>query len=223
MKISIPGVQLSKVPPKVNVPRFAPAGDEKSGQFSARGGHGDYDDRGPNSGGAGAGAAVPFGHTHSGVSSKKVAKVEPVHMPGYDDRIGHHDGDADEYANERYEEYAPAGGGAGGAGGGYDEDDSHLPYTERKIKPKSNTYEVIDGGIDDDPNSFKTGGGPSKPVETFPEGQHPLEYVPEHLKLPTPEALGGKSKYVGFSVSFSFFFSSLLLSTFSSSARVLYA
>lgn len=60
---------------------------------------------------------------------------------------------------------------------------SSLPHQQANVD-----YSAV-GGIDDDPNAFRTGGGPAKPQEVFPEGQHPLDKVPGFLELPAPEAL----------------------------------
>ena len=179
MNINIPGVSLARAPAKVQKPKFAPESEEKSGYLSAR--------RVPDS--------APFDDPpHFGAynsptidskiaSGKKIAKVETVHHAAYDDRIGHDDHDEDQYADAKFEDERD------------EVDDSHLPYTERVIKPKSNVYEAALGGIDDDPNMYQAGAAPPKALEQFPEGQHPLEGVPGCTTTPTPEALGKASRY----------------------------
>lgn len=197
MNINIPGVSLAKAAPaKPQRPKFAPESDEKSGHLSSR--------RVPEIPSAfdempavGAAASAMHGayssprgdYVEGGMhpSGKKVSKVEALHHDAYDDRLGHGDdgrgggyGDEDDYADAQFEDERT----------GPAIDDAHLPYTERAIKPKSNVYDGVMGGIDDDPNSFRPGGGgSSKPTETFPEGQHPLDKVPNHQDLPNPEAL----------------------------------
>lgn len=149
--------------------------------------------------GAGGGGYQDNKHHSSG---KKVAKVELVHHASYDDRIGHNDGNDDAYADAKFDEDEGAGAGAGGypsargggGGGAGAEDDRHLPYTDRVIRPKNTSYEEALGGIDDDPNTFKQGGNAPKPAEQFPPGEHPLEDVANFLTLPSPEALAKKSR-----------------------------
>ena len=189
MKINIPGVALSK-PPKVTN-KFAPPGDEKVGYLSARRGEpaaaasANAFDEMPAVGAAAAGTAFHPGESkHS--SGKKVAKVEALDHAAYDNDVAGGGGDDSYYANDRYEDDSQF--------QQQQDDESHIPVVDRVIKPKSNVYEEIDGGIDDDPNSFRGGGGAPKAVERFPEGQHPLEGVPNCVNLPPPEALTGKSR-----------------------------
>lgn len=179
--ISIPGVSLTKSPPpkqQQQKPKFAP---EAEAPLSARRGS----DSGPNAfddtpltGAGGGGGYADMKHS----SGKKVAKVEAVHHAAYDDRIGHDDGNYDDaYADAKFDDDG-------------ENDDQHIPYTERAIKPKSSTYEEALGGIDDDPNTFKNGGNVPKPSEQFPPGEHPLEDVQNFLTLPSPEAIAKKSR-----------------------------
>jgi hypothetical protein len=181
MNINIPGVALAKAPPKVAPkPKFAPEYEEKNsdrgGAPAVAEGYSAFDEQ-PAVGAAASmrGAyASPADAKHA--SGKKVAKVETVHHAAYDDRIGHDEyEDADNaYSDAKFED---------------DQDESNIPYTERVIKPKSNIYEEALGGIDDDPNTFRAGGNVPKAQEQFPEGEHPLDKVPNHRDLPAPEAL----------------------------------
>jgi hypothetical protein len=183
MNINIPGVALAKAPPKVAPkPKFAPEYEEKSGFHSARGappaadGYSSAFDEQPAVGAASMRGAYASPADAKHASGKKVAKVEAVHHAAYDDRIGHDEyEDADNaYSDAKFED---------------EQDDSNIPYTERVIKPKSNVYEEALGGIDDDPNTFRAGGNAPKAQEQFPEGEHPLDKVPNHRDLPAPEAL----------------------------------
>mgnify|MGYP006077091709 CR=1 FL=1 len=71
----------------------------------------------------------------------------------------------------------------------------YLPNGDRPIKPKSDNSNNQDGqGYDGSteenmPERFRE-------EESFPEGQHPLDGVPNYADLPTPEELSGKSKDV---------------------------
>jgi len=75
-----------------------------------------------------------------------------------------------------------------------------LPNGDRAIKPKQHA-----GYNDQDPNMEGVGGRgeyeddmPSRfqDEETFEDGQHPLDGVPNHADLPTPEPLVGKARDV---------------------------
>jgi len=175
MKISIPGVAAAKPPSRQlhhqQSPKFAPASpaEEKSGPASAR-----------------TPMAEPMNPGDIDHSGRKVAKVESLHHEAFDDKIGAYDNDA-AYENAEY---------ADASFEAEDTDLSHLPVTERPIKPKANIYEDdLIGGIDDDPNNFRSGKQTSKPIEQFPEGQHPLEGVPGFQTMPSPEPLSaGKAR-----------------------------